>query len=105
MSNTEVKWIAPAPFWVSLANFGNIDRLASRQPALLRFASDNFMNDFVGVLESNPEQLKEFKARRETWRGPETTPVVEPVERLPKLVQKLQRSRRIAGKATRQTVV
>jgi hypothetical protein len=105
MSNTEVKWIAPAPFWESVANFGTIDREASRQPALLRFASDNFMNDFVAVLESNPEQLREFKARRETWRGPETTPVVEPVEHLPKLVQKLQRSRRIAEKTTRRAAV
>jgi hypothetical protein len=100
MNNPEVQWVAPAPLWESAASSGAVTPESSLRPALLRFASDNFMNEFASVLQTNPEQLKDFRARRETWRGPETTPTVESVDHLPKLVRKLHRSRLIAQKAT-----
>ena len=40
------------------------------QPAILRFATDMFMDDFLAMLENDPARLVEFIARPETWRGP-----------------------------------
>jgi hypothetical protein len=97
MNNTEVQWIVPAPLWESISDSGTAAIFS--QPAILRFASDNFMNEFATLLQTNPDQLKDFRARRETWRGPDTTPVVDPIDRLPKFAQKLYRSRLIAQKS------
>ena len=44
-------------------------RSAVEAPAILRFDTDEFMPTFMGVLETNPERLVEYKIRRETWRG------------------------------------
>src|SRR5215208_7137079 len=64
MNNTEVQWIAPAPLWESVTDPGTATIFS--QPAILRFASDNFMNEFTAMLQTNPTQLKDFRARRET---------------------------------------
>jgi len=97
MNNSEVKWIAPAPLWENVTDDGTI-RLFN-QPAILRFASDNFMNEFASVLQTDPTQMKNFRACRETWRGPGSTPTIEPIDRLPKLAQKLYRSKLLAQKS------
>src|ERR1043165_7446460 len=39
------------------------------QPVILRFHHDAFMQEFMTVLETKPEQLRDYEVRRETWRG------------------------------------
>ena len=92
MIDPEVQWTTAAPFWDSVADLDATTRRSFRQPAILRFASDEFMNEFVAVLNNNPPQLKDFRAQPETWRGPLTTPPIE-TRSLPRFAQKLQRSR------------
>jgi hypothetical protein len=93
MNDTEVQWTTAAPLWDSVADLGAETRQSFRRPAILRFASDEFMNEFVSLLNSNPSQLKAFRALPETWRGPITAPQIESIEKLPRLAQKLQRSK------------
>jgi hypothetical protein len=92
MIDPEVQWTTAAPFWDSVIDLDATTRRSFRQPAILRFASDDFMNEFAAVLNNNPPQLKDFRAQPETWRGPVTTPQIE-TRTLPRFAQKLQRSR------------
>jgi hypothetical protein len=92
MIDPEVQWTTAAPLWDSVADLDATTRRSFRQPAILRFASDEFMNEFAAVLNSNPPQLKDFRAQPETWRGPLTSPQIE-TRSLPRFAQKLQRSR------------
>lgn len=88
----EVQWAAPAPLWgEAAASADGATRHAMRRPAILRFASDNFMDEFHAVLEHAPARLGEFLARPETWRTP--TPPPGTVERGPEFVGKLNRLR------------
>jgi hypothetical protein len=93
MIDPEVQWTTAAPLWDNVVDLNADTRQSFRQPAILRFASDDFMNEFVSLLDSNPPQLKAFRAQPETWRGPLTSPQVESIEKLPRLAQKLQRSK------------
>ena len=93
MIDPEVQWTTAAPLWDSVVDLDADTRQSFRQPAILRFASDDFMNEFISLLNSNPPQLKSFRAQPETWRGPLTSPQIESIEKLPRLAQKLQRSR------------
>lgn len=102
MNSTEVQWTTPAPLWNNVIDLGADTRQFFRRPAILRFDTDNFMNEFASVLQSNPAQLTDFRARRETWRGPDTAPTVESLERLPKLAQRLHRSRLLAQKSAQE---
>ncbi len=63
---SRVRWLAPSPLWDDL--LGNA--AAFRAPALLRFASDDFIPQFQSVLEQRPRDLRGFVARPETWREP-----------------------------------
>lgn len=42
------------------------------RPSILRFANDSFMDDFVAMLERNPENIDDLVAHWETWREPMT---------------------------------
>jgi hypothetical protein len=93
----QVQWTAPSPLWASVA--GSADesvRGAVRQPAVLRFASDTFMEEFLRVLESDPRVLANYLAEPETWRGPSPEP--PPVEAAPRFLQKFNRLRLAAGR-------
>lgn len=61
-----VRWLSPSPLWDDLlgtpADF--------RAPALLRFAGDDFADQFQATLAANPKELRGFVARPETWREP-----------------------------------
>src|SRR5512135_657014 len=92
MIDPEVQWTTAAPLWDSVVDLNADTRRSFRQPAILRFASDDFMNEFVAVINNNPPQLKDFRAQPETWRGPLAAPQIE-TRSLPRLAQKLQRSR------------
>jgi hypothetical protein len=67
----KIHWAVPAPTWVTAAAHENpLDRAAAmRRPMLLRFASDEFMQELAALLDDDPERLSEIKARpNETWR-------------------------------------
>lgn len=94
----QVQWAAPSPLWAPVA--GSADesvRGAVRQPAVLRFASDTFMEDFLRVLEADPAALPNYLATPETWRGP--SPAPPPVETAPRFLQKFSRLRLAANRA------
>jgi hypothetical protein len=63
---SRIRWLAPSPLWDDLvgtpADF--------RAPALLRFAGDDFIEQFQAVLDKDPRTLRRFVARPETWREP-----------------------------------
>jgi len=73
------------------------------QPAILRFASDTFMDEFLAVLENDPAQLTGLVARPETWRGPtppaSSTSLLAPTAPLSSRARMLQRFRRVAERA------
>lgn len=55
-------WRSPAALWPSDA--------PGREPALLRFASDGFMDQLVATLDSEPAAVGDLLVARETWREP-----------------------------------
>ena len=76
---TAAQWTAPVPLWTESA----IRRSgpAFRQPALLRFESDRFMDELAGVLGSRPDTLAALVARPETWKTPRVGLAAPPAER------------------------
>jgi hypothetical protein len=93
-----IQWVAPSPLWASAAGAGEeFVRGAVRQPAVLRFATDTFMEDFLHLLEADPSALAGYLAEPETWRGP--TPDPPPIEAAPRFLQKFSRMRLAAGRA------
>jgi hypothetical protein len=69
------QWTAPSPLWAAAAGeIADPSRTVFRQPAILRFATDSFMDDFMALLDSDPSKLAQYLAQPETWRGPQTTP-------------------------------
>jgi hypothetical protein len=76
-----LQWTNAAPLWPALngngANPGN-SSLQFGQPALLRFDKDEFMDEFLNVLENQPTHLGEYLAQPETWRDPLPAPAPVP---------------------------
>jgi hypothetical protein len=62
-----VAWIAPPPLRAPGAGTG-------AAPALLRFASDEFIPQLIAMLAEDPARLRGVVARPETWRGPSPAP-------------------------------
>jgi hypothetical protein len=77
-----VQWIAPAT-------------LRGPAPAILRFATDSFMEEFNRVLDTDPSKLAGLEAQFETWRGPGSlaAAVPEPATSASRLERKLARMR------------
>ncbi len=70
MERHAIQWNAPSPLWPKLAAAGDVaSRAALGAPTILRFATDDFMQDFANTLATDPGRLGEFRAVRETWRG------------------------------------
>lgn len=92
----EVQWTSPAPLWPAAAAAGGTAarREQLRRPALLRFASDTFMEDLIALLENDPARLPDTVARYETWRDTVKRP--DAVETVPKFALPLRRLR-LAG--------
>jgi len=61
-----VRWLSPSPLWEDLVE----SPAAFRAPALLRFAGDDFVEQFQAALEEEPRRLRSFVARPETWKHP-----------------------------------
>jgi len=87
-----VEWTAASPIWPALTSAADPDvRRAFNRPALLRFAADSFMDDFIAMLDVDPMRLGELAARPETWRGPVGS--VTPTPAAPLFARALQRKR------------
>jgi len=81
MAKEQIQWASPPPLWpqATSATDASLRRTLLRQPAILRFATDNFMNDFADMLDQDPARLVEFVAAPgETWRGPGKAPEALP---------------------------
>jgi hypothetical protein len=58
-----IAWQPPRPLWRGTTPF-------ARAPQILRFASDDFMDQVIAMLEEDPAQLSRLIAKPETWRTP-----------------------------------
>ncbi|ATE71931.1 hypothetical protein [Lysobacter capsici] len=97
MNHHPLRWQSPQPLW---SRFGDDSATPSPQhqheqarPAILRFASDEFMEQLLGTLAHDPARIDRLLARGETWRKPMVDPP-DLVERapLPQLVRSARRS-------------
>jgi hypothetical protein len=65
----EVEWVTAPPLWdLAQADAGGRPRF--RQPALLRFDSDTFMEELIGLMEKGDAALADRVARPEKWDLP-----------------------------------
>ncbi|HEX8483693.1 MAG TPA: hypothetical protein VF650_17470 [Allosphingosinicella sp.] len=89
-------WAAPRPMWRGAASPG-------LEPTILRFATDEFMEQLLGLLETDPAALADHVARPETWRTPPGRLAAEDlVERVPlPAPMKLARLRTRLGRSPR----
>jgi hypothetical protein len=74
MSAHPVVWQSPQPLWGRFADAGGGTGSAAAadqpRPALLRFATDDFMEQTLATLVRDPAQIGLRLARPETWRKP-----------------------------------
>ena len=68
VNKPQVQWMAPSLLWSDPAFIGSMMHL--QRPVLLRFRSDSFMRDFMAILQQQPDRLKEYIAKPETFRTP-----------------------------------
>ena len=100
----EIQWTSPSPLWLEAAAFDGLDaQRQMRAPAILRFASDSFMEDFLKIVETDPDKLRSLVAIKETWRGPAEKPeaesLLEPAATESSFARRLNRVRLIAERA------
>jgi hypothetical protein len=91
MAQDVVQWVSPSPLWAAVSAADNLAlrRQRLQRPAILRFARDEFMEQFLATLENDPARLGELLAKPETWRGPAKEQ--EPIKPAPAFARKLQR--------------
>ena len=66
-----LRWMAPHPLW--LADTAGLNGTPGR-PAILRFATDAFMDEMIALTATRPEALPAWLAVPETWRAPAPNP-------------------------------
>jgi hypothetical protein len=90
-------WQTPQPLWSRFGATAALGAVAPDQarPAILRFDSDEYMEQVLAALEQAPATLGERIARPETWRLPpgETPDLIERVP-LPRIAKTLARLRK-----------
>jgi hypothetical protein len=75
MTEHELGWLAPGPMWGAFGDLADPERRRRfARPAILRFASDAFMEELTGALALYPEKLAQWQARWESWEQPMTPP-------------------------------
>ncbi len=104
MIDHEIQWAAPSPLWLEATAFDGVDaQRRMRGPAILRFAADSFMEDFLKIVETDPDKLRSLVAIKETWRGPAEKPeaeaLLEPAEPESSFARRLNRVRLVAERA------
>jgi hypothetical protein len=65
---TVVQWLSPSPLWNDFAAVES--RPAFRRPAILRFATDTFMEDLQTLLSTKSATLRNYVAQPESWQAP-----------------------------------
>ncbi|MDX1654727.1 MAG: hypothetical protein R3310_05905, partial [Candidatus Competibacteraceae bacterium] len=66
-----IEWHSAAPLWERILAAPGTSRLTLlRRPVLLRFDSDNFMEQLAGQLERDPAGLADYLVQPESWRQP-----------------------------------
>ena len=77
MVRDQIQWTAPAPLWANAADATDMiaRRVKLQRPAILRFATDGFMDEFMAMLENDPIRLPELVAGPEAWWGAGGKPV------------------------------
>jgi hypothetical protein len=74
-----VEWTMAAPLWQFAGDPQNsLNRQQFRTPTILRFATDSFMEEFLNLLNTEPQRLNEFVAAPESWSTPPTEPAPPP---------------------------
>jgi hypothetical protein len=63
-----IQWLTPSPLWTELS--ATNDLTPFRRPAILRFATDDFMPELQGVLQQAPQTLRNYIAQGENWQAP-----------------------------------
>ncbi|MBV8519266.1 MAG: hypothetical protein JO197_17865 [Acidobacteria bacterium] len=87
-----VEWTSPAALWNDFNGATTADqRRVFRTPAILRFATDEFMPDFINVVQTDAHRISDFLAVPETWRKPAAD--VAPVRPKTGLAGTLERAR------------
>ena len=104
MIDHEIQWTAPSPLWLEATAFdGLVAQRQMRSPAILRFAADSFMEDFLKIVETDPDKLRSLVAIKETWRGPADKPeaeaLLEPATPESAFARRLNRVRLVAERA------
>ena len=69
MSAHDIIWTQPPAMVPGASRLLPMPHSAFQAPAILRFDTDDFMPAFMNLLATSPEQLVDYKVRRETWRG------------------------------------
>lgn len=66
-----VEWTSPATLWDHFnGHTSAAQRRVFRTPAVLRFASDSFMEEFLSLMKADPRQMTGLLATPETWKAP-----------------------------------
>lgn len=105
--NHPLQWTAPQPFWRPGAGVGvgaADPSAAMKRPQILRFATDDFMDQFLATLGQEPMALPRFTAQFETWREPHAGPQPHPqawLQRAP--VRTLPLTRKMQARALART--
>lgn len=96
-----LQWTAPPPFWRTGEAARAVPGLIA-QPQILRFATDDFMDEMLATLAQHPQALPEFTAQAENWRAPHAGPTPNPaawLERTPSRLLPLARQSRARREA------
>jgi hypothetical protein len=73
----KLAWQAPRPLWRGTTPF-------AANPQILRFASDDFMEQAIATLTNEPSRISERIVKPETWRTPPSqTDIADMVPRVP----------------------
>jgi len=69
MDQHSITWTPPEPIWADAIASLSSGTAPMRSPAILRFAKDDFMQEFMNLLATDPQQLGRYRLLKETWRG------------------------------------
>lgn len=86
-----VQWTTPSPLWETAISKSTpqLRRAELARPAILRFATDSFMDDFLKTAANDPKKLEQYLALPETWRG--VAPMPEAITPAPAFARNFQR--------------
>jgi hypothetical protein len=90
-----VQWKSPSPIW------GRVPADDQARPAILRFTTDDFMDQVLAIMADDPRKLGDMIARPESWRSyePDTPDLVQRAP-LPRIARMLARKRTDAERPT-----